>query len=204
MIKTEQFTRLFPGARDPDKWVEALNEILPRYEITTPLRIAAFLSQCGHESEGFTHLVENLNYSAAALTATWSKRFPKGVAEEYARQPERIGNRAYADRMGNGPESSGDGYRYRGRGVIQLTGKDTYLDFARSVGKSLDEVVLYLETRQGAIESACWFWKSRGINHAADNGDVMLMTKKINGGLNGYEDRKIRFAKAQTVFSSAA
>jgi putative chitinase len=198
-ISVDQFKKLFPANPDPAAWVTALNAILPGYGITTPLRVAAFLAQCGHESEGFTALKENLNYSAEALTRTWPKRFPVDVAPQYARQPERIANRAYADRMGNGPEESGDGWKYRGRGVIQLTGKDNYLAFAGAIKMPFSEIVSYLETNAGAIESACWYWSTRNLNALADAGNVTALTRAINGGTNGLSDRQARYELAKSL-----
>lgn len=172
----------------------ALSEVLPRYEITTPERVAAFLAQCGHESVDFTVLKENLNYSAKGLRATWPKRFlSEEAAMPYNRNPEKIANRVYADRMGNGDEASGDGWRYRGRGAIQLTGKDNYTAFAKSIDKSLDETVTYLETLPGAIESAAWFWKRNNLNVLADALDIVTSTRRINGGVIGLEDRRRHF-----------
>jgi putative chitinase len=169
---------------------EALNEVLPKYEITSPQRVAAFLAQCGHESADFTILKENLNYSADGLTKVFPKRFPTlDAANPYNRQPEKIANKIYADRMGNGPESSGDGYKYRGRGAIQLTGHDNYKSFADSIGKSINETVAYTETLAGAIESACWFWNKNKLNQYADSADLVTLTKRINGGTIGLDDR---------------
>jgi len=136
------------------EWFESLSKILPQYDINTPERIAAFISQCAHESGNFARLNENLNYSAEALQKVWPRHFPnKEIAEQYARQPEKIANRAYANRMGNGDESSGDGWKYRGRGLIQLTGFTNYSAFATDTEKSVDEVVTYLQTISGAVES---------------------------------------------------
>lgn len=202
MVTVDQFKKLFPGNKEAEAWTDALNAVLPRYGITTDLRTAAFLAQCGHESNGFTAIRENLNYSAEALTATWPKRFPKQIAEQYARQPERIANRAYADRMGNGPEASGDGWKHRGRGVIQLTCKSNYVAFAKAVGKSYDEVFSYLETKEGAVESACWYWSTRGLNALADAQKFIALTKAINGGTNGIDDRMARYERAIDVFTA--
>jgi putative chitinase len=173
---------------------EALNKVLPKYEINTPVRIAAFMAQCGHESADFTTLKENLNYSAKGLRGTWPKRFPDdATAAKYERKPEMIANKVYCDRMGNGPEASGDGYKYRGRGAIQLTGHDNYVAFAKDIGKTVDEAIVYLETLEGAIESACWFWKKNGLNAVADAKDMKLATKKINGGDLGLAERTDHF-----------
>jgi putative chitinase len=170
---------------------EAFSTVLPKYEITTVDRVAAFLAQCGHESLDFTVLKENLNYGAKGLMGLFKKYFPnEALAKEYERKPEKIANRIYANRMGNGPESSGDGYAHRGRGAIQLTGKLNYQAFANSIGLSLEDAIEYCETIDGAIESACWFWKKNKLNDIADKNDIVLLTKKINGGTIGLEDRK--------------
>jgi putative chitinase len=173
---------------------ETFNTVLPKYNITTVERVAAFLAQCGHESADFTVLKENLNYSAEGLSKVFPKRFPNvAAAQPYHRQPEKIANRIYADRMGNGPEASGEGFKFRGRGAIQLTGKENYSKFAASVGKTLDEAVAYCETLDGAIESACWFWTTNKLNDIADKNDIVTLTKRINGGTIGLEDRKHHF-----------
>jgi putative chitinase len=201
MISAELFKKAFPENKHPEEWTEALNLILPKYDITTPERIIAFLAQCGHESCGFTAVKENLNYNAAGLLKTWPRRFNAEQAEEYARQPERIANHAYANRMGNGPEESGDGWRYRGRGVIQLTGKDNYQAFAKAIGKTLELTVAYLETRIGAVESACWYWKLNGLNALADKNEVKAITRIINGGYNGLADRYQRTEQLTALFA---
>jgi len=177
--------------KDIGSLYSTLSRILPRYDITTPERVAAFLAQCGHESVDFTVLKENLNYSAKGLVATWPKRFlNEEAAMPYNRDPEKIANRVYADRMGNGDEASGDGWRYRGRGAIQLTGRDNYSSFAKSINKTLDETVEYLETLSGAVESAAWFWQRNNLNLLADARDIVTMTRRINGGTIGLEDRR--------------
>ena len=180
--------------KDIPKLFAALSEVLPRYEITTPERVAAFLAQCGHESVDFTVLQENLNYSAKGLRATWPKRFlSEEAAQPYHRNPEKIANKVYSGRMGNGDEASGDGWRYRGRGAIQLTGKDNYTAFAKSINRSLEETVAYLETLPGAVESAAWFWKRNNLNVLADALDIVTSTRRINGGVIGLEDRRRHF-----------
>lgn len=170
---------------------ESLDKVLPKYEITTVERVAAFLAQCGHESADFTVLEENLNYGAKGLLGLFKKYFPsEDLAKQYERKPEKIANRIYASRMGNGDEASGEGYAHRGRGAIQLTGKLNYQAFANSIGLSLEDAITYCGTMDGAIESACWFWTKNKLNAIADKKDVLLMTKKINGGTIGLEDRK--------------
>ena len=182
-----------------DVLFEALQNVLPKYEITTVERVAAFLAQCGHESLDFTVLQENLNYGAKGLLGLFKKYFPtEALAKEYERKPEKIANRIYANRMGNGPEASGDGYAHRGRGAIQLTGKLNYQAFANSIGLTLEDVVHYCETMDGAIESACWFWTKNKLNAIADNKDILLLTKRINGGTHGLDDRRLKTKKYAT------
>ena len=173
-----------------DHWHEALDQQLPDYGIDTPLRVAHFVAQCAHESGNFVFIKENLNYKAASLQKIFSKYFPTPeLAQQYANRPERIANRIYANRMGNGPEASGDGYRYCGRGLIQLTGKDNYTFFAGSLNIPVEEASDYLATFEGAAQSACWFWEQNNLNRFADANDVKGLTRAINGGYIGLEDR---------------
>ena len=176
---------------DPAALFDALSAVLPRYEINTVDRVAAFLAQCGHESADFTVLRENLNYSAKGLHATWPTRFiSEDAAVPYNRNPEAIANKVYSSRLGNGDEASGDGWLYRGRGAIQLTGKANYQTFADSLGSTLEETVAYTETLEGAVESAAFFWNRNNLNTLADERNITAMTKKINGGTLGLEERK--------------
>jgi putative chitinase len=189
------------------KWYSAMKEILPKYGITTQRRVAHFLSQTGHESGNYKTMEENLNYSEKALNAVFGRYFgapPKRNAAEYARKPEKIANYVYMDeyrskggQMGNVQE--GDGWRFRGRGLKQLTGRNNYTAFGKSVGMTAEEAAEYVVTEKGALESACWFWESRNLNSIADSDDVKLMTKKINGGTIGLEDRQKRYAAAMKV-----
>ena len=190
-LTLEQLKKILPGNQYVAYWYHALERLLPDYEINTPQRIAAFLAQCKHESGNFTAIRENLNYRAESLMKVWPRYFPSmEVAIQYAHNQERIANRAYANRMGNGPEESGDGWRYCGRGLIQLTGKDNYQAFADSIQTPVEEVPAYLETFEGAAQSACYFWEDRHLNVFADAGDIKAMTKIINGGYLGLEDRQ--------------
>jgi putative chitinase len=194
---------IFPQYKHPADLAECLTEQFEKYEINTANRAAGFLAQCGHESAGFTVLKENLNYSAEGLNKIFKKYFPTVAdATPYARNPEKIANKVYANRMGNGPESSGDGYKFRGRGAIQLTGHDNYTQFAKSVGMTVDEAVADLETLDGAIESACWFWKKNGLNAICDKDDIVTMTKRINGGTIGLEDRKKHYEHAKHLLGN--
>jgi len=173
-----------------DHWHEALDQLLDDYDINTPLRVAHFVAQCAHESGNFVFIKENLNYKAASLQKIFGKYFPTPeLAQQYANRPERIANRIYANRMGNGPETSGDGFRYCGRGLIQLTGKDNYTFFAGSLDIPVEEASDYLATFEGAAQSACWFWEQNNLNRLADAGDIKGLTRAINGGYIGLEDR---------------
>lgn len=203
VITRDQLAQLIPGNPYVDQWCHALNEILPEYEIDTPQRVAAFVAQCAHESGGFKFLTENLNYRAASLRKVFPKYFPDdAIAAQYANKPSMIANRVYANRMGNGDEASGDGFRYCGRGLIQLTGKDNYTWFAASLDISLAEVVDYLQTFEGAVQSACWFWETNNLNQWADKDDILTLTKRINGGTIGLEDRKKHFEHAKHVLGA--
>ena len=184
-----------------EQWCNALNQILPDYGIDTPQRVAAFIAQCAHESGNFKFLSENLNYRAVTLRKLFSKYFPTDeLAQQYEKKPEKIANRIYGGRMGNGPEESGDGFRYCGRGLIQLTGKDNYTWFAESIETLLEETVEYLQTFEGAVQSACWFWETNNLNQWADKGDILTLTKRINGGTIGLDDRIKHYNHALHVF----
>lgn len=194
MITADQFHHLFPRAQDPESWAASMNEVFPTYDINTPQRVAAFLAQCGHESGGWTVFEENLNYSAQGLMKVFPKYFPTAeLANAYAKQPQKIANRIYSSRMGNGDENSGDGYKYRGRGPIQLTGRSNYTTFAKEMFDDWQNVVdnpdWVTADRDFALMSAIWFWNKNKLNAQADSGDIKLMTKKINGGYIGLEDR---------------
>ena len=186
-----------------EKWVDAISATCVRFDINTPLRVAGFVSQISHESNGFRATVEDLHYRASSLMAVWPSRFPTlDVANAYAMKPEKIANRAYCDRMGNGDEASGDGWKYRGRGLIQLTGKDNYAAFAMKCdNEALTKPDLVAETDLAA-ESAGWFWSTRNLNNYADEGNVEGMTRRINGGTNGLDDRQARYDKLMSYFNS--
>ena len=192
-LTKDQLKQLLPKNPYIDYWHHALSQLLPDYEINTPQRIAAFMAQCAHESGGFTALKENLNYKPATLRKLFGKYFPTDeLANEYCAKPnkqEAIASRIYANRMGNGDEASGDGYKYCGRSLIQLTGKSNYIAFADSLEITPEEASDYLATFEGAAQSACWFWESNKLNQWADKGDILTLTKRINGGTIGLEDR---------------
>ena len=198
----EQLQQIIPKNKYVSYWYSALQQLLPQYEINTPDRIAAFLAQCAHESGGFVFIKENLNYRWASLRKTFPKYFPTdALAQQYEKQPEKIANRVYANRMGNGPEDSGDGWRFCGRGLIQVTGRENYSWFAASLQISPEEASEYMETFEGAAQSACWFWESNNLNQWADKGDIVTLTKRINGGTIGLEDRKKHYEHCLHVLS---
>lgn len=198
----DQATEILKHNDQVEHWYVALVQNLPEFDIYTKQRVAAFLSQTCHESANYTRLHENLNYRAASLIKTWPTRFTNGNAPMYANKPEMIANKVYGGRMGNGDEASGDGWKYRGRGPIQITGKDNYR--ACSIAVYGDDRLLespdYLEIDMDvAVKSACWFWNSRDLNELADEGNIKEITRKINGGYTGLEDRIIKFTAAQTI-----
>lgn len=203
MITEQQLRELLPKNPYVQHWHKALEQLFSDYQINTPRRMAAFIAQCAHESASFTALVENLNYRWQTLRKLFPKYFPTDeLAQEYAGRPnkqEAIANRIYASRMGNGDEQSGDGYRYRGRGLIQLTGKSNYTWFAASLEITPEEATEYLGTFEGAAQSACWFWETNKLNQWADAEDILTLTKRINGGTIGLEDRIKHYKHAMHV-----
>jgi putative chitinase len=201
------------------KWVDAVAAACQEFNINTPQRIAGFLSQCAHESGGFERLQENLNYSADGMAGIWPRRFavlgpdgkpvkkdgknqPNKFALALHRKPEMIANVVYSSRMGNGPTESGEGWKYRGRGLKQLTGKDNHKACSDGLGVNLVENPDLLLEPVYAARSAAWFWATNKCNKFADAGDIEGLTKKINGGLIGIEDRKKRYASAVRSLSS--
>ncbi len=200
MITLALLQTIFPKTRKTilETYVDPLVDVCDYYEITnTNERLAAFLAQIGHESGGFNFVKENLNYGAKGLMTTFKKYFPtEALAKQYERNPEKIANLVYANRMGNGPESSGDGFKFRGRGLIQLTGRHNYTRFANDLGVSLDECVAYLETPAGACSSAGWYWDNNDLNKFCDRGDFVGLTKRINGGTIGLADRQHHYELA--------
>ena len=177
---------------DWKEWYDSMCEILPLWGVDTVERVAGFIAQCGHESGGFRVLSENLNYSAKALNTIFPKYFRRAGrdANEYHRQPEKIANVIYANRMDNGDTDTGDGWKFRGGGILQLTGRYNYTQFGKAVEKTAEEAVEYVRTKAGALDSACWFWDENNINDYCDRQDIVGMTKRINGGTIGLEDRK--------------
>lgn len=187
--------------KECEYYLNALNKVLPEYEINSPLRIAHFLAQILHESGHLKYKSENLNYSAQSLLKVFPKYFKDIVdANNYARQPVKIANRVYANRMGNGNEASGEGWKFRGRGLLQLTGKSNYIECGKFCKLDLIQFPdSILGDPELNIKVACWYWSSRGLNQHADRNDITTITKKINGGLNGIEDRTKILSKAREI-----
>jgi len=199
MVNAEQLAKLHIGPQ----WVDALNETFQRYEILTPRQQAAFIGQCGHECGNFKLLEENLNYRAATLMKLWPKRFPTvDIASEYAGKPQKIANKVYASRMGNRDEASGDGWRFRGRGCVQLTGSDSYFHAGKALGVDFWADPNLVATPQYAALTAGWFWSTRKCNQLAEAADWLGLTKKINGGTIGYDDRVKHTNEALAVLSA--
>ncbi len=200
-FNADQARELLKGNTEADEWFECMEEILPYYDINTVNRVAGFIAQCAHESNNFRITQENLNYSAKGLNAVFPKYFVRAGrnAQDYHRQPEKIANIVYANRMENGDTASGDGWRFRGRGIIQLTGRYNYTKFGDSLSLTAEQAIKYLKSKKGALESACWFWDTNGLNKWADKQDVVGMTKRINGGTIGLADRKKHYKHALEV-----
>lgn len=193
MITQENFKTIIPNVNwnYAQQYVILFDSILPKYDIDTPLRKAHFLAQVAHESGGFKFVTENLNYSAKALYGVFRKYFPTlDAANQYARKPEKIANKVYANRMGNGNETSGDGWRYKGRGLIQLTGKSNYKALSDATGQDFITTPEKVSEPDWALTSACWYWQKRKINRYADTDDIHMVTKLINGGYNGLQSRE--------------
>jgi len=202
MLVTVNMLRCITTPELADMWANALNETCERFAIDSPFRIAGFLSNTAHESGGFKYVKENLNYSVASLMRVWPQRFPTvEVAQRYAMQPEKIANRAYADRMGNGNEASGDGAKFLGRGLIQLTGKNNYVAYSLACDNEALQFPQIVELPKYAAESAGWFWDVNRLNSLADAQDVGGMCRRINGGYNGLDDRQMKYAQIMAYFN---
>ena len=211
-LSPDQLRVFLNNLSDYEKWYQALMKFLPAYNITTRQQVCAFLAQTHHESAGYRHLAENLNYRWESLRRVWPRHFPTDeIAKQYAHNPERIANRAYANRMGNGDEASGDGWRYRGQGLIQLTGRDNQSRFANDIDEPLTDMVDYLSTCNGAVESACWFWKTNNLNRWVDSADFDGLSDSINlgrktaasGDAHGYQDRLDQYNRAMQITGGA-
>ena len=208
MITLEQFSAMISKNKDPESWYDAAVPMFEKYGIDTTNRIAGFMAQCGHESMDFTALEENLNYSEKALNSVFGRYFGAGKrnAKDYARNPEKIANYVYQDEFRSakgalGNTNAGDGWRFRGRGIKQLTGRNNYTAFAKSIGITAEEAAEYVATPKGALESACWFWATNKLEKYADADDNLGLTKKINGGTIGLDDRNKRYKDAKAILA---
>lgn len=204
LITVDQLRAMIPSNKEVEAWCEELNKALPKYDITTDQRIAGFISQCAHESMDFTAMSENLNYREETLNKVFPRYFGPGKrnAAEYAKNPEKIANYVYMDefrtsKLGN--TQPGDGWRFRGRGLKQLTGRDNYTRFAKDYDMTAEEAAVWVETKEGALASALWFWNTNKLNPIADTGNVAALTKKINGGDIGLADRQARYTRAMAA-----
>jgi len=206
-ITEQKLSAIMPACSNVTTWVTALNNAMSRFDITGGQRMAAFLAQVAHESGQLARLSENLNYSAKRLMQVWPSRFPTlEKARNYEKNPEKLANYVYAGRLGNGDEASGDGWRFRGRGLIQLTGRGNYRAAGQGIGLPLEEQSDLLGQPEAAALSAAWFWKSHGLNELADdrsndndNEDFKTITKRINGGTVGLQERIAFWKRAKAV-----
>ena len=210
LLTVDQLRAMLPTNKEVEEWCAALNEMLPKYGITTDKRIAAFVSQCAHESMDFRVLEENLNYKEATLLRVFPRYFGPGKenAAEYAGNPQKIANYVYMDKNRSksgalGNVKDGDGWLFSGKGLKQVTGRANTTAFGKTVGMTAEEAAAYLLTKKGALESALWFWGSRNLNEVADTGDQVRLTKIINGGDIGLADRQARYAKAMAALGGA-
>lgn len=203
MIALEQFKQIINN--DTNEWYDAIIDILPLYEINSDKRIAMFLAQTCHESSNYTRLIENLNYSEQGLLKIFPKYFNATTAKHYTRKPELIANKVYAFKIGNGDEKSGDGWKYRGRGIIQITGRDNYKKYSKIIfddERLLNNPNQVIDDKKLMITLACEFWKNAGLNQFCDKEDIKTVTKRINGGYNGLEDRSEKYKKYLEILNS--
>jgi putative chitinase len=198
MITLDQLKKILPLNKELDQWLPLVNTILPQYGVSSKEQIAAFLAQTGHESLDFTVLQENLNYGTAGLLSTFSKYFTDETAESCSRKPSTIACKVYANRMGNGDEASGDGWRFRGRGILQITGRTNYTACSQALFGDATLITNpdKLLDKYWALASACWFWQKNNLNAFATSASFSTLTQRINGGQNGASDRLKRFQRA--------
>lgn len=205
MITLEQFQAMLPTSRNAAMWYNLAVELFPKYGLNTSNRIAGFMSQAGHESNDFRVVQENLNYSESGLLKTFPRYFTKATAKRCARKPEMIANIVYDDanrtyKLGN--VNPGDGWKFRGRGLIQITGRWNYEKFGLSIGKTPEETVDYAESTKGAMESALWYWNANNLNRFADSDDIIGLSRAVNGGDIGLSDRIDRYNTAKKIIGS--
>jgi putative chitinase len=204
--------QMIPGNNESAEWYEALCAILPKYDITTPERVVGFVTQCAHESNNFRSLEENLNYTADTLVRVFRRYFTGSNGrnpKDYARNPEKLANYVYMDRYRSragalGNIQPGDGWRFKGRGIKQLTGRNNYAAFGKTVGMTAEQAAEYVATKKGALESACWFWSTRNLNRFADRRDIIGLSRAINGGDIGLADRRNRWDRGLAIVNAPA
>lgn len=205
MLTADQFQTLFPKCVAPQEWSDTLSIVLPEHGIDTAERVAAFVSQCGVETGGWRWFEENMNYSADRMTVVWPRIFTPELAKKCHRNPELVANHAYANRMGNGNPASGDGWKFRGRGPIHLTGRNNYTQFATEMFANPDEILdnpdLVAQEKEISILSAVWFWRINNLNALADKQDIQRLSRRVNGGTNGLHERLELFEKVYAVLS---
>jgi putative chitinase len=211
MISLSQFQQMIPTNREASEWYEIAVDMFKKYDINTTNRIAGFMAQTSHESSDFKVLEENLNYSAERLVQVFPRYFSKGKANpnDYARNPEKLANYVYMDsnRTKSGALGNvrpGDGWRFRGGGIKQLTGRNNFTRFGQSIGMGAEEAADYVRTKKGAFESACWFWETNNLARFADRDDIDGMSRKVNGGKIGLEDRRFRYREAKNILNSSS
>lgn len=204
--------QMIRGNQQVSEWYAALCDILPKYNITTVERVVGFVTQCAHESNNFRNLEENLSYSEQSLIKVFSRYFTGPNArnpKDYARNPEKLANYVYMDEFRSragalGNTQPGDGWRFRGRGIKQITGRNNYTAFGRTVGMTAEQAADYIATKKGALESACWFWSTRNLNRFADLKDIKALSRAINGGDIGLADRTRRWNDGLSIVNSAS
>lgn len=208
VLSLDQVKKMIPANREAELWHSYANEFLDKYEINTTNRIAGFFAQAAHESGDFNTLVENLNYSWQRLREVFPRYFPSdSMAQQYHRNSQMIANRVYNDALRTnklGNVNEGDGYRFRGRGLFQLTGRWNYTEFGKSIGMSAEEAAAYCSTKRGAFESACWYWKRNNLNSYADRDDITGMSKAVNGGTIGLSDRISKYNRNKSVLKTSS
>ncbi len=208
ILNLDKFSKMIPTNKEAAEWFPIATDFFEKYNITTPLRIASFMAQCAHESNDFKNLEENLNYSVDNLLKIFPRYFGKGKEDpaQYARNPQKLANYVYMDvnrsksgALGN--TQPGDGWRFRGGGIKQLTGRNNFTAFGRDIGMSAEQAADYVRTKKGAFESACWFWKKNKLEKFADADDIDGMSKRVNGGDIGLQERRSRYIRAKSILS---
>lgn len=201
-LTQDKLDKILPLNKETKEWFLIFQQVLPKYDINTLDRVVMFMAQCSHESNQFTVLKENLNYSKLGLLKVFPKYFNEANIGPYIRNPEKIANLVYANRMGNGNEASGDGWKFRGCGPIQTTGHENYDALATYLKITIEQLLVYMNTKQGQLESACFYWNEHQLNSFADTKNIESATKRINGGLIGLDERKKNYYFIEQILES--